>query len=96
MSRIDPLTGLNNRSYMMAVFDELDSEKSLDNFAVFVIDIVQFKTINEITDHKTGDLVLKEIASLLKTMFPDELIFRADSNEFAILIQDKIQDEDQL
>jgi possible signal transduction protein len=62
MSRIDPLTGLNNRSYMMAVFDELDSEKSLDNFAVFVIDIVQFKTINEITDHKTGDLVLKEIA----------------------------------
>lgn len=96
MSRVDPLTGLNNRSYMMAVFDELDNGKPLNNFAVFVIDIVQFKTINEITDHKTGDLVLKEIASLLKTMFPDDLIFRSDSNEFAILIQDKIQDEEQL
>lgn len=97
MSRIDPLTGLNNRNYMMDVFDELDKDrKKLDKLAVFVIDIVQFKTINEITDHKTGDLVLKEIASSLRAMFPNQLIFRSDSNEFAVLIDGKIYDKDQL
>ena len=96
MSRIDPLTGLNNRSYLMELFDKFDKGERPKDLTVFVIDIVQFKTINEITDHKTGDLVLKEIASLLKAMFPDELIFRSDSNEFAILIKNKVIDTDKL
>lgn len=97
MSRIDPLTTLYNRNYMMDVFDEMDnSEKPLSKVAVFVIDIVQFKTINEITSHKTGDLALKEISNSLLTMFPDNMIFRSDSNQFTVLIHDKYYDNEQL
>ncbi|MCP4323229.1 MAG: diguanylate cyclase [Alteromonadales bacterium] len=45
-----------------------------------------FKTINEENGHKAGNLVLKELARILKTQFSQGLISHISGSEFSIFI----------
>ena len=83
----DSLTMLGSRKYLMDILDSYDEYKT-ENVIIFIIDILHFKVINNTSGHKTGDMVLKEVSRRLKNIFKGEKVFRTDSNEFAVLIQD--------
>ena len=79
----DKLTGVYNRSGYYSIYNEL----KLDNLIYVLIDVDNFKLINDNYGHNIGDVVLKKIATSLKEVFEDYgQICRIGGDEFAILI----------
>ena len=79
----DKLTSLYNRSGYYSIYNEL----KLDNLIYVLIDVDNFKLINDNYGHNIGDVVLKKIATSLKEIFKDYgQICRIGGDEFAILI----------
>ncbi len=89
LSRIDPLTGLENRRSMT---ERLKLEKSRfvrqgRPFTLILGDIDHFKRINDEFGHGCGDDVLQEIARILKqTLREQDGISRWGGEEFLILL----------
>lgn len=81
----DSLTGLLNRR----AFDKLKAifGNSSKPIALAVIDVDNFKQINDIYGHETGDLMLKKIASLLENSFrSSDYIIRFGGDEFVVIL----------
>lgn len=85
----DILTSLGSRKYLVDILENYELRYKGNDVALFVIDIIQFKNINNLFGNKGGDMVLKVIANKLLKLYPKNNIFRTDSNEFVILIDDK-------
>ena len=84
MSYVDSLTGLFNRHYMM---EQLGNESEKANpGTVAMIDIDDFKQINDVYGHNAGDYVLKKLAGIMKDNCGDSIISRWGGEEFLILI----------
>jgi diguanylate cyclase (GGDEF)-like protein len=86
---IDPLTGLGNR----AMFDErLGAEVGLrirsgDPLSCIVLDVDNFKNVNDSYGHPFGDHVLKKIAdTLLKICRIEDVACRHGGEEFVVLL----------
>ncbi|MCR5232895.1 MAG: diguanylate cyclase [Lachnospiraceae bacterium] len=62
----DELTGLYNRYYLMDHLHKISNSEGLNGYFITMIDIDDFKKINDTYGHNCGDYVLKTIASLLK------------------------------
>lgn len=78
----DALTGLYNRRYFMENFEKTNNE------GVFVIiDIDNFKAINDTYGHIHGDNVLSFFGNALKTFFKDDMACRYGGEEFAVFIK---------
>ena len=85
----DELTGLYNRRFVLQQFERVYSEyrRSNQDFAVAMIDIDHFKSVNDIYGHQTGDYVLKEFARvLLEGSRPYDLVGRFGGEEFILVI----------
>ena len=91
MARHDELTGLANRAYcrerlheMLQAVDEGDG-----TVAVAMIDLDNFKPVNDSYGHHVGDLVLAEAARRMRTLVPhkDALLCRIGGDEFAIIVR---------
>lgn len=82
----DPLTGSYNRRYLNVAMDEM--RKSWDNVTVAIIDIDNFKTINDELGHLEGDIVLKGLSQLALGLAKecDGEVIRYGGDEFVILI----------
>lgn len=82
----DPLTGLLNRRYASVFFDKISIlEENL--YSVAMIDIDDFKQINDTYGHAKGDIVLRFIADFLKTnLRKNDLIFRWGGEEFLLIL----------
>jgi diguanylate cyclase (GGDEF)-like protein len=89
ISRVDGLTGLYNHSFFHEL---LDAEISRSNrykysFSLIMIDIDDFKEINDNYGHQSGDTILKEIASILKSLVrKTDPAVRYGGEEFAIIL----------
>ncbi len=87
----DSLTGLPNRK---ALEDELKrafnrSKRSGSLLAVCVLDLDNFKPINDIYGHEAGDDALKVISNRLKLSLRNiDFIARVGGDEFVVLIED--------
>lgn len=85
----DPLTGLYNRRKMMEI---LRSEVSKANrygstFCLLMIDIDNFKLINDSYGHAEGDRVLSEMADLMRELLREtDTVARWGGEEFLILL----------
>ena len=89
----DWLTGLYNGRAM----EEKAGEYLKRNRAgsMILMDIDQFKKINDTYGHIIGDQLLQDIASVLKKMFPSGcLIGRCGGDEFAIFMPQTLEEED--
>ncbi len=80
----DQLTGLPNRYYLASHFEQW-SQSCDGNFALFFIDLDNFKVINDHYGHSTGDKILIEVARRIQTQFKD-LNIRHGGDEFVIFI----------
>jgi diguanylate cyclase (GGDEF)-like protein len=89
LSRTDPLTGVLNRR---AFDDRLDHElrrmsRTSHPFGLVLIDVDQFKQINDGYGHGVGDQVLTELSRRLRLRLRDEdLLSRIGGDEFAAII----------
>ena len=87
LAHTDSLTGIYNR----CGFDE-EAEKMIDrnlktHFVSALLDIDDFKFINDIYGHAYGDKALKSLADSMKTFFPpDTLLGRNGGDEFCLLL----------
>ena len=87
LSYKDPLTLVGNRRYFFEKLDENIDLYAKDKIpcAVIVIDIDNFKNINDTFGHYVGDQVLKELSSILSfSLGKDDYIARFGGDEFVI------------
>lgn len=81
----DPLTGLLNRGSFDSMLDIF--VKDNNHFALILIDVDNFKTVNDTYGHATGDVILKKVATLLYTTFRTiDHVCRIGGDEFAIIM----------
>jgi diguanylate cyclase (GGDEF)-like protein len=86
---IDQLTGMLNRKALAIRVQELaqQSEVTGEPVGVIVIDLDRFKQVNDTHGHAAGDVVLKEVAYLLrKQLRAFDLAYRLGGEEFLILV----------
>ncbi len=87
----DPLTGLYNRLYLTdALARALScSARSQGAFAVVMIDVDHFKTVNDVHGHALGDAMLRALGSLLRQQVrPTDSPCRYGGEEFVIIMRD--------
>jgi diguanylate cyclase len=83
----DPLTSIGNRrSYDLAVKRALVSRDNHQSpLYMLLVDLDKLKLINDTFSHLVGDDVLKHVARVLKTVFPDASVARFGGDEFVVL-----------
>ena len=89
MAMTDHLTGLHNRSYFYQAGEQLLAieKRSYIPLSICMIDIDNFKSINDTYGHDTGDRALKYIANALKSNIRDsDIVIRFGGEEFIILL----------
>ena len=92
----DHLTGLYNRRYLFNIGNEIYNDCKTKNkvFAIAIIDIDNFKRINDIYGHDIGDVALKEVSVILnKNISSNGLISRLGGEEFCICFYNRNEDE---
>ena len=79
----DPLTGLFNRGAYEMMLESVDME----HIAFILIDVDNFKSVNDTYGHDMGDRVLKRVAQVLKHSFRSvDVICRIGGDEFVVLM----------
>ncbi|RUL51301.1 sensor domain-containing diguanylate cyclase [Lysinibacillus antri] len=88
--QLDGLTGLANRkSFDVKIKKWMERN---DAFALVMLDIDNFKAINDTYGHIVGDEVIKYLAnSIMKFATMDDLVFRYGGEEFGILMKGKTE-----
>jgi diguanylate cyclase (GGDEF)-like protein/PAS domain S-box-containing protein len=95
MAYKDTLTKLYNRRYFEEKFTEHLSKDGAG--ALLLLDIDNFKYINDIYGHTVGDEILKQFANRLLTVVTDQdknVVARFSGNEFVVLTQDLTNKEE--
>jgi len=85
----DPLTGLyNHRHFQERLRSELErASRSKDSTALLLLDIDDFKKVNDVYGHSTGDTMLVALADVLKeTVRASDVPCRIGGEEFAVIL----------
>ena len=91
LSILDGLTGVHNRRYFISNFSTLIEQcaRYRQKLALLMIDVDDFKQINDTYGHLEGDRILKAIANILKHCARGaDIIARFGGEEFVIALQD--------
>lgn len=79
----DALTGLYNRSAYQMFIESVD----LQHIALILVDVDDFKSVNDTYGHDMGDRMLKRVASILRSSFRSvDYVCRIGGDEFAIIM----------
>jgi diguanylate cyclase (GGDEF)-like protein len=91
----DPLTGLANRTYF---HDRLAAAVAQGRgIAVTVVDLDDFKVVNDTLGHGTGDAILQAVAERLRACAGrGATIARLDGDEFAVLVEADVEQSREL
>lgn len=92
----DFLTGLNNTRNFDKLVNEtfVQAKENKFDLSCFMVDIDHFKKVNDTYGHPVGDIVLKELAYILKNNCRSfDIIGRVGGEEFCILLLDCGQEE---
>lgn len=92
----DTLTGLYNRGTTETLIEELLNEEGggKASGALFVLDVDEFKQINDRYGHLGGDVILSNMAGILQRLFRNgDIIGRIGGDEFAVFLRNVPQGE---
>jgi len=82
----DPLTKLSNRRSFQSTVDRLIADPARPPFLLQLMDLDNFKAVNDTFGHPVGDDLLCAVAARLKAVVrPTDHVFRLAGDEFAIL-----------
>ncbi len=86
----DSLTGLPNRRSMLAKLAEATGPHSDGHrHAFFLLDLNEFKRVNDVHGHAVGDRVLQLVVERFKSASrPSDVLARLGGDEFAVLVYD--------
>ena len=85
-ARVDSLTELFNRRYTMSLLQTACRSSSV-TLSVLLLDIDEFKGINDTFGHQAGDNVLQRFASLLTSLHsPPSFVGRYGGDEFLVVL----------
>jgi len=93
---LDPLLGLYNRKAYNEFLPQLMMECRRKNLplSIAILDLDNFKRINDLYGHASGDRVLLKFAEILKKNVPDNIYaFRVGGEEFVLLFEGYAVDE---
>jgi len=83
----DPLTGLANRAVFNDALAEALQEPRLKTVDVLLLDLDDFKEVNDILGHQAGDDMLIEVARRLRGCVPTaDVVARLGGDEFVVLL----------
>lgn len=83
----DALTKLPNRKKILEDVEILINKK--ERFAIFFINLDNFKNINDSYGHQAGDYILKTVAERFTTLFrSNDIISRMGGDEFIVIFRD--------
>ncbi|BBD40507.1 hypothetical protein Amn_53870 [Aminobacter sp. Y103A] len=86
----DPLTGVGNRTIFSQEIEEAVGAAVAGHqpFALLLVDLDDFKAVNDTLGHAAGDSLLVETASRIRTLLRrSDLVARLGGDEFAILLR---------
>ena len=85
ISQVDTLTGIYNRNKLNEIFINKKECKKRE-YSIIILDIDNFKTVNDTLGHSIGDQVLKEFAKILKSNIrATDFLGRWGGEEFIIV-----------
>ena len=96
LSTTDELTGLLNRRAYSEISSQYEAEyhKAGVDFVLFMIDLDEFKVINDRYGHEYGNLILIEVGKKLSQVCGESsVLFRYGGDEFIILHQYKSESD---
>lgn len=97
LAQYDPLTHLPNRHFFANQLEQAlkVARREQLQLAVLILDLDNFKNINDSYGHNVGDQLLKQVAEKLRICCRDtDTLARLGGDEFAILIEHLEQPED--
>jgi diguanylate cyclase (GGDEF)-like protein len=91
----DALTGLYNQAHFWRVFD-METERSKrykNSLCLVIIDVDNFKKVNDTYGHQKGDMVLAEVGEVLsRSTRKLDILFRYGGDEFIVLLTETDMD----
>jgi diguanylate cyclase (GGDEF)-like protein len=89
----DPLTGLPNARYLDLRFEEeaARARRTDRTFQVLMLDLDEFKNVNDTFGHKVGDKMLREVAHVVEAQLREyDFLARYGGDEFVALVQEVV------
>lgn len=86
----DHLTEIYNRAGLLKLLDRIKSNGDLENYYLFVLDVDNFKVINDTQGHDAGDSILCQLVKVINENVRDEDVFsRWGGEEFVLITHQK-------
>ncbi|MFM9277064.1 GGDEF domain-containing protein [Paenibacillus jiagnxiensis] len=92
LNKTDPLTGLYNHMTFQEYLDKLIGHSESNPFRIHLalIDVDDFKCVNDTYGHRAGDIVLKNVSTIIqKHAGPNDFVARYGGEEFAVIFTEK-------
>src|SRR5919199_4802843 len=92
----DPLTGLPNARCMYLRFEQEAARARRSNrpFQVIMLDLDEFKQVNDTFGHRVGDKMLREVARILQAQLREyDFLARYAGDEFVAIVQDLVGEQ---
>jgi diguanylate cyclase (GGDEF)-like protein/PAS domain S-box-containing protein len=89
LATVDDLTGLLNRRGFLTAGQQLvaQSYRERTNLYVVAADVDELKMVNDELGHAAGDMLLRDVADVLRTTFRSaDVIARVGGDEFAVIV----------
>ena len=91
----DALSGLLNRATLeRSIKERLKAMTPEETCALFIVDLDNFKQVNDTLGHRAGDQVIRQVGRILAGLFrASDIVGRLGGDEFAIFLCGQISEE---